>query len=194
MVFNATFNNISVISWRSVLLVEELWCDIGTCSVICLIMYNPDVTLEHLVWPFFSWLRGRHGHCRMVVEFTTTCATSISNVTSGLYMIKQMTEDGIVNVQTYRCYKRLLAVYSMLTKTKKKPKRKIQWTIVHLYVHLDNLYSIVLTLELEIKPQWQKVGGVRLSLPIKIQYLHDQIVFVVLLSRLLLSKHQRDFI
>jgi hypothetical protein len=25
MVFNATFNNISVISWRSVLLVEETW-------------------------------------------------------------------------------------------------------------------------------------------------------------------------
>ena len=25
------------------------------------------------------------------------------------------TEDGIVNVQTYKCYKRLLAVYSMLT-------------------------------------------------------------------------------
>ena len=47
------------------------------CSVISLIMYNPDVTLEHLVWPFFSWLRGRHGRCRMVVEFTTTCATSI---------------------------------------------------------------------------------------------------------------------
>ena len=25
MVFNVTFNNISVISWRSVLLVEEIW-------------------------------------------------------------------------------------------------------------------------------------------------------------------------
>jgi hypothetical protein len=25
------------------------------------------------------------------------------------------TEDSIVNVQTYKCYKRLLAVYSMLT-------------------------------------------------------------------------------
>jgi len=37
MVFNATFNNISVISWRSVLLVEETgvpWCKSCTPSLL----------------------------------------------------------------------------------------------------------------------------------------------------------------
>jgi hypothetical protein len=33
-------------------------------------------------------------------------------------------------------------------------KYLLHWSM---YVHLDNLYSIVLTLELEIKPQWQNI-------------------------------------
>jgi hypothetical protein len=47
MVFNATFNNISVISWRSVLLVEERWtrrkpptCDGYTITKRYLMVFN----------------------------------------------------------------------------------------------------------------------------------------------------------
>jgi hypothetical protein len=54
MVLSATFNNISVISWRSVLLVEETG--------------GPGI--------FIFILRGRRGRDRMVVGFTTTCTIS----------------------------------------------------------------------------------------------------------------------
>jgi len=41
MVFNATFNNISAISWRSVLLVEETAVMIGTdCIGSCTSIYH----------------------------------------------------------------------------------------------------------------------------------------------------------
>ena len=41
MVFNATFNNISVVSWRSVLLVEETGLPVETTDL-------PQVTDKHL--------------------------------------------------------------------------------------------------------------------------------------------------
>jgi hypothetical protein len=64
MVFNATFNNISVISWWSVILVEET----GVPGD----QYWPTALVQssNLV------IRGCHGCDRMVVGFTTTCAIS----------------------------------------------------------------------------------------------------------------------
>jgi hypothetical protein len=59
-VFNATFNNISAISWRTVLLVEEI-----------------KLPGEHqrAAFPVDYWqMRGRRDH--MVVGFTTTFAIS----------------------------------------------------------------------------------------------------------------------
>jgi hypothetical protein len=56
MVFNATFNNISVISWRSVLLVEE------TGETI---LSKDEIN---------KWKRDRRGRDRMVVGFTTDYA------------------------------------------------------------------------------------------------------------------------
>jgi hypothetical protein len=56
MVFNTTFNNIAVISWQSVLLVEETG--------------GPEKPLTCRK----SW--GRRGHDHMVVRFTTTYAIS----------------------------------------------------------------------------------------------------------------------
>jgi hypothetical protein len=60
MVFNATFNNISVISWQSVLLVEAVLHDeikpVNGTSIL---------------------LRGNHGRDCMVVGFTTTYAISV---------------------------------------------------------------------------------------------------------------------
>jgi hypothetical protein len=58
MVFNATLNNISVVSWRSVLLMEET----GVPG---------NRGLYHS-----SNIRGRRGRVRMVIGFTTNCAIS----------------------------------------------------------------------------------------------------------------------
>jgi hypothetical protein len=57
MVFNATFNNISVISWQSVLLVS-------------LYLYKQTMSTGILL---------KSGHDRMVVGFTTSYVTSSSN-------------------------------------------------------------------------------------------------------------------
>jgi hypothetical protein len=93
MVLSATFNNVSVISWLSVLLVEEtgvpgennrpvashrqlnaiynkeetLTCQLRKFIFVCLIDYFSTCTFPILE---------RHGRDRMVVGFTTTCARS----------------------------------------------------------------------------------------------------------------------
>jgi len=62
MVFNATFNNISVISWRSVLLVEETGLELTTlvvigtyCTVSCKSNYHTFriTTSLKIVYTFF---------------------------------------------------------------------------------------------------------------------------------------------
>ena len=69
MVFNATFNNISVISWQSVLFVEETgvpgwnhWhvatglCEVRVVQSFCVVFYQPwFVFLSWLFWPL-HWL------------------------------------------------------------------------------------------------------------------------------------------
>jgi hypothetical protein len=57
MVFNATFNNVSAISWRSVLLVEEMEVSGGNHCYI--------------------FDRGRRGRNHMVVGFITTYGISV---------------------------------------------------------------------------------------------------------------------
>jgi hypothetical protein len=72
MVFNVTFNNISVISWWSVLLVEETGGPgENHRPVFC---YTGDTmnNISHI-----SLKGGRCGRDRMVVEFTTTYAISV---------------------------------------------------------------------------------------------------------------------
>ena len=50
MVFNATFNNISVISWRLVLLLEQIGVP-GKKTLTCIEYTSPDVeSNSHLPW------------------------------------------------------------------------------------------------------------------------------------------------
>jgi uncharacterized membrane protein len=80
MVFNATFNNILVISWRSVLLVEkttDLWQVTDKLYHIMLEDYLFAYGVVVFFPSFFILLRGRHGRDRMVVGFTTTCTISV---------------------------------------------------------------------------------------------------------------------
>jgi hypothetical protein len=65
MVFNTTFNNISVISWSAVLSVEET--EISLTFVLLLWSVIPNLPFQE---------EGRRGHDRMVVGFTTTYANS----------------------------------------------------------------------------------------------------------------------
>jgi hypothetical protein len=93
MVFNATFNNISAISWRSVLLVEETgvprenhrpvtnhWQTLSHNVVFFI-----KIRAERAFWYSFSvsilrimsnFIMGHRGHDRMVVGFTITYAIS----------------------------------------------------------------------------------------------------------------------
>jgi hypothetical protein len=68
MVFNATFNNISVISCWSVLLVEEIGGPGENLQINVFLSFNIN-KVESNLWD-------RHGRDRMVVEFTTAYASS----------------------------------------------------------------------------------------------------------------------
>jgi hypothetical protein len=70
MVYNAPFNNISVLLWRSVLLVEESGENPLTFAFILYI--HVYVTYETS-----NMKRGRRGRDRMVVGFTTTFMQSV---------------------------------------------------------------------------------------------------------------------
>jgi hypothetical protein len=73
MVFNATFNNISVISWRSVLLVEETGLmETGVWKTCC--MNN--------IHPYY-----RGGHVRMQSVPITTDIVSLTPVQGEVYNI-----------------------------------------------------------------------------------------------------------
>jgi hypothetical protein len=64
MALNTTFNNISVISWRSVLLVEETRVPSENHLYKTKLVKTP------------AGIRGRRGHDRMVVGFISTFAFS----------------------------------------------------------------------------------------------------------------------
>jgi hypothetical protein len=72
MVFNVTFNNISVISWRSVLLVEELDLQLPvqsvpiTTKIVSLIRFNGEVYIQHYAIKFVSDLRHVGGFFRVL--------------------------------------------------------------------------------------------------------------------------------
>jgi hypothetical protein len=68
MVFNAPFNNISVISWRSVSLVEEIGIQDEKNTNLS------QVTNKLVVFSFL--IGGGRGRDRVVARFTTTCAIS----------------------------------------------------------------------------------------------------------------------
>jgi hypothetical protein len=68
MVFNATFNNISVILWQSVLLGEETEKTIDLSQVTDKLYHQSDDNSAHGSW-------GSRGGDRLVVGFTT-CAIS----------------------------------------------------------------------------------------------------------------------
>jgi hypothetical protein len=78
MVFNATFNIISAISWKSVLLMQEIAVP-GPIGILIVISMHAVYYLHSTCVSFCSnhFLRGRRGRDRMVVGFTTTCAISI---------------------------------------------------------------------------------------------------------------------
>jgi hypothetical protein len=65
MVFNATFNNISVISWR----VSFIWGENGVLGE-----YHRPASLEVII-AFFEYM-DRRGHDHIVIGFTTTCSIS----------------------------------------------------------------------------------------------------------------------
>jgi hypothetical protein len=67
MVFNATFNNMSVISWQSVSLVKETGVRIRVSK-------SDDLLFSSAFLILTSLLRDSRDHDRMVVGFTTTCA------------------------------------------------------------------------------------------------------------------------
>jgi hypothetical protein len=76
MVFNDTFNNISVISWRSDLLVEEAGVPgMSTSNSVSIDqpMFSSPGQMPHSIFPSISF---RHGRNRIVVGFTTTYAIS----------------------------------------------------------------------------------------------------------------------
>jgi hypothetical protein len=55
-VFNATFNNISVISWRSVLLVEETEVPGENHPIVCIYYFNLEINLLEGNWIFLNML------------------------------------------------------------------------------------------------------------------------------------------
>jgi hypothetical protein len=76
MVFDTTFNNISVISWRSVLLVEEtrenhrpIASHSQTLSIGFILQDDKEAQSP-------AELGARRGRDRMIVVFTTTCTIS----------------------------------------------------------------------------------------------------------------------
>jgi hypothetical protein len=101
--FNTTFNNISVISWQSVLLVEEtrvysFWYYVAYCSDAMCILYVLSVIWIYFFWFWhviltlsINWLlivkiicqcdtvqfNEGVGRDHMVVGFTTFCALSV---------------------------------------------------------------------------------------------------------------------
>jgi hypothetical protein len=71
MLFNATFNNVSVISWQSVLLVEET-------RVPGENHWGEVYSIQHYVIKFFSDLRQASGFLRVLwfpppIKLTATC-------------------------------------------------------------------------------------------------------------------------
>jgi hypothetical protein len=70
MVFNATFNNILLISWRSALLVEQTGVPGENHRPVT---YNVNSIIDGFNRYLF---RGHRGRDRIVVGFTTTCAIS----------------------------------------------------------------------------------------------------------------------
>jgi hypothetical protein len=70
MVLNATFNDIAVISWRSVLLVEETGVPGETHRDVA----SHDWRWLYILSMFRYKSRGRRGRDRMVAGFTTTYA------------------------------------------------------------------------------------------------------------------------
>jgi hypothetical protein len=94
MVFNATLNNISVISWRSVLLVEETGGPGKNHRYLEMVKFGVKVSLIEpgryggatsaaspemvdIFTVYYRIWRSRHGRDRMVVGFTTTYAISV---------------------------------------------------------------------------------------------------------------------
>jgi hypothetical protein len=102
MVFNAIFNNISLISWRSVLLVEKIGgprrkppichkshnvvCPAKLYCTFILVrfIYNWSISLNRLLrqYVLFYILGDRHGHDRMVVGFTLQLSTPSVPITT----------------------------------------------------------------------------------------------------------------
>jgi hypothetical protein len=77
MVFNATFNNISVISWRSVLLVEDNRVHKENHRPL---KKDKEMKAAHYlicnIRILYEYIRGRRSRDRIVVGFTTTYAIS----------------------------------------------------------------------------------------------------------------------
>jgi hypothetical protein len=110
MVFNATFNSISVISWLSVLLVEEIgvpgenhrpavrhWQTLSHKNVL---FTQYSITLILIVY----WNRGCHGRDRMVVGFPTIVAVSFIGWGNRCTRRKPPTcRTSLTNFITWRC-------------------------------------------------------------------------------------------
>jgi hypothetical protein len=74
MVLNVTFNNISMISWRSVLVVTGKWSTINWQGEIRKHDYLLIIITSGCHVPCHT--RGRRRRDRMMVGYTTTCAIS----------------------------------------------------------------------------------------------------------------------
>jgi hypothetical protein len=74
MVFNATFNNISIISWQSVFLVEETGVPGENHWLDGLHVFIPLCNMEWMIYLMRGLCGGRRGRHHMVVGFTTTYA------------------------------------------------------------------------------------------------------------------------
>jgi hypothetical protein len=87
MVLNATFNNIAIISWRSVLWVEETGLP-GEIHRPSKVFLTKLAILFHI-----PIIKGRRGRDRMVVGFTTTYA--ISAYHHGCYEFQSRPGQGV---------------------------------------------------------------------------------------------------
>jgi hypothetical protein len=80
MEFNATFNNISIISWQSVFLVEET----GVITIILdiildgLHVFIPLCNMEWMIYLMWGLCGGRRGRDHMVAGFTTAYIFTVS--------------------------------------------------------------------------------------------------------------------
>jgi hypothetical protein len=102
MVFNATFNNISVISWRSVLLVVEIKIHSGksnydtitiTTMMVCDYFNTMQLLLEYICWVLVKVHRAQTHRAAHVPEVAVRVTLSMGVVR--LFNTESLTTDHI---------------------------------------------------------------------------------------------------